>query len=165
MHLRIWMKQRRFLPCLLLFLLAPGILASMSGCNMGRSLVPVSGVVKINGKPLTGVTGFVRLEPSDYRPASGKINPEDGTFTLTTKNPGDGCALGEHPVAVIVNVTRGPKLISLIPVKYTETATSGLTAKIDGATDSLVIELEGELKKAPAMGSDIYMGDNPGDRP
>jgi len=133
-----------------------------SGCNRGPTIVPVSGTVMMDGKPMTGAKGFIRIEPDNYRAAFGKINPEDGTFQLTTKNTGDGCITGQHKVAVIVNVSRGPKLITLIPYKYTETATSGLTANIEGATSTLEINLEGGLRKAPAAGADIYMGDDPG---
>jgi len=157
--------QRKFPPARnfqLIVLALACIAAGLTGCNTGPAIVPVSGVVKMNGEPLTGVEGFVRVEPADFRAATGKINPEDGTFELTTRTPGDGCVKGRHPTAVIVNVSVGPRLISLIPEEYAESARSGLFTNIEGATGSLVINLQGKLKKAPAAGSDIFQGDDPG---
>ncbi len=123
---------------------------SIGGCGGGPKIVPVSGQVFLNDEPLAaGVEGFVRIEPAEGRAATGKIDAKDGTFTLTTFEKNDGCLVGSHPVAVIVNATAGSNTISLIPVDYRESKTSGLTATIDGPTDSLRIELSGELKKLP----------------
>lgn len=136
------------------------LIASIAGCGSGRpKVVPVSGQVLMNGKPLTGSSGFVRVQPADGRAATGDINKEDGTFTLTTFEPGDGCMPGTHPAAVIVNVSVGPKVISLIPEKYSDAKTSGLQVAIDKKTDSLKIELTGELKAAPKPTAADLKGD------
>ena len=124
---------------------------SIGGCGGGPKIVPVSGQVFLNDEPLAaGVDGFVRIEPVGSRAATGKIDGKDGTFTLTTFEKNDGCLVGTHAVAVIVNATAGSNTISLIPEKYRESKTSELTVTIDGPTDSLRIELSGELKKAPS---------------
>ena len=59
------------------------------GCDSGPKLVPISGQVKIDGKPLE--MGVVMVWVKGYRPASGPIG-KDGRFQLMTHTPGDGCA-------------------------------------------------------------------------
>lgn len=134
------------------------------GCGDGRpELVPVSGQVFINDKPLAaGVDGFVRVEPETGRAATGRIDPSDGRFTLSTFEPDDGCMEGTHAVAVIVNATANGQTTSLIPEKYREAGTSGLTVTIDGATDALRIDLSGKLKRAAASGGENPAIDDPG---
>jgi hypothetical protein len=143
------------------FLALLGLLP-LVGCGNGRpEVVPVSGQVWMDGAPLAaGVAGFVRVEPADGRAASGRIDPQTGKFTLTTYETGDGVLSGTHPVAVIVQAPAGGTTVSLIPEKYGESATSGLTVTIDGPTDALTIELTGGLKKAPAATGPG--GDDPG---
>ena len=55
----------------------------LTGCGNGRPAVaPTTGKVLMNGEPLTGVVGFVRVEPADSRAATGEISETDGTFTF-----------------------------------------------------------------------------------
>lgn len=137
--------------------------AFIGGCGDGRpKRVPVSGQVFIDGKPLAaGTDGFIRVEPTDGRAATGKIDPTNGTFTLTTYETSDGCIQGTHGVAVVVNATISGKLIPLIPDRYSRADTSGLSVTIDGPTDSLKIELQGPLRPLPAPGK-VNQGDDPG---
>ena len=125
------------LPLLLLGLLA--------GCGPWRpKRVPVAGKVLIDKQPLT--SGFVRLVPADNRCATGRIDKQ-GRFKLTTFDGEDGSVLGIHQVEVIaIEQVSSAVVHSLIPEKYGRRDTSGLTATIDGPTDSLLIELtwEGE---------------------
>lgn len=104
----------------------------------------------MNGKPLTGHVGFVRVVPAGARPATGRIDPADGRFTLTTYETDDGCVEGTHPAAVIVNATVGTRLVWITPERYGNDATSGLTAEIKGETANLELRLEGRLTPAPA---------------
>lgn len=146
---------------LLLVLIATAL---FSGCGDGRpKVVKTSGQVLLNGEPLTFTgDGFVQVIPKDSRPATGKINPSDGTFTLTTFEEGDGAVQGEHPVTVIVNALGpGGSAVGLLPEEYGDISTSNLTVKIDEPTDSLKIELTGKLKKAPNS-SAALQGDDPG---
>ena len=139
------------------------LFACFSGCNDGRlKVVPASGQVLMDGEPMIGAEGFVRVEPADGKAAFGKINPEDGTFSLTTYESNDGCLQGEHPVAVIVHVALPSRTISLIPEHYSDASTSNLTVSIDEATESLEIALTGGLKKAPKQSSQSLEGDDPG---
>jgi len=133
------------------------------GCGDGRpKRVPVSGQILIDGAPLAaGTDGFIRIEPADGRAATGRIDPNDGTFTLSTYESEDGCIEGTHAVAVIVNATLPGRVVSLIPEHYGETETSELTVTIDGPTDSLRIELSGPLQSMPT-GAGTDQGDDPG---
>jgi hypothetical protein len=110
------------------------------GCGTGhRKPVPVSGKVLIDGNPVPA--GFVRFEPSDARAAQGQIGA-DGRFSLTTYEQGDGCVVGEHRVAVMAfEQVPGKGVKWWAPKHYCETRTSDLVAKVDGKTDSLILEL------------------------
>lgn len=129
---------------------AAGLLAV--GCGDGRPrIVPTSGVVLMNGKPLTGHGGFVRVVPAGARPATGRIDPADGRFTLTTYESGDGCVAGTHPAAVIVNTTvGGTRLVWIAPERYGDDKTSGLTVEIEGDQAEVELRLEGGLAPVPA---------------
>lgn len=130
--------MKRFSFCLW-FLLA-GIGAC--GCDSAPRIVKVSGVVLIDGKPLT--LGFVQVAPLGYRAASGKINP-DGSFSLTTHADNDGCVVGTHPVAVIALETLGPTSQKWhAPKKFNSTETSGLTITVDKPTTDLKINISWE---------------------
>lgn len=73
-------------------------------------LAKVHGKVTRQGKPLTtGSVLFVPATPKeegarDY-PAGGAIG-EDGSYELTTLEPGDGAAVGDHKV-VVISMTGG----------------------------------------------------------
>jgi len=123
---------------------AMGVL--LGGFGDGRPrIVPTSGQVFMNGKPLTGHVGFVRVVPANARPATGRIDPADGRFTLTTYETDDGCVEGTHPAAVIINKTVGTRLVWIAPERYGNDATSGL-----GETANLELRLEGGLAPVPA---------------
>ncbi|MBN1589185.1 MAG: hypothetical protein JW888_06705 [Pirellulales bacterium] len=116
------------------------IVATFAGCGDGRpTRVPVSGQVLIDGKPLSH--GFIRLTPEGARAATAEIGP-DGRFTLKTFEPGDGVVPGTHPVVILGAEQLGPRKQRWhAPKKYANAKASGLTAAIDGPTDSLLIKL------------------------
>jgi hypothetical protein len=120
---------------------APLMIALVAGCSDGRpTRVPVSGRVLIDGKPLEA--GFIRFYPASHRAASSMIR-SDGSFTLSTYELGDGCVVGQHPVAVM-----GSKLINrqtmrwYAPKKYASADTSGLVQEVTESTDSIEINLK-----------------------
>jgi hypothetical protein len=110
----------------------------LPGC-VGPKVVPVSGIVLIDGQPLT--KGSIQVMPVGHRAATGTIGP-DGRFTLTTNEDGDGCVTGTHAARVIGNENVGPTDIRwLAPKKYASPEESDLKVTIDGPTKDLKIEL------------------------
>ena len=143
----------RFCLCWVLF----GLLAcaSFTGCNQGPEIVPVSGQITIEGKPLQG--GFITVMPNidgKGRPALGAIN-SDGTFELTTNLNGrkiPGTYLGEHQVEISAFVYKDRKKIWYAPTSYSVYANSKLLAKIDGPTDQLNFDLKWDTEANRAKG-------------
>jgi len=131
----------------LLKLVALAILA-IAGCNPGPQLVPVSGQVTIEGKPVPA--GFIRVLPEGGRAAEGTI--ENGRFALKTKDK-EGVMTGEHPVEISAFEYKNKKKIWYAPTHYTDYLTSKLKAKIDGPTDNLEIKLvwDNETNRAKGM--------------
>lgn len=71
----------------------------LAGCGSGKpATVPVSGVVKVDGKPMEGAT-VTFMPKAGGRPATG-VSDASGKYTLTTFQGGDGALAGEHAVIV-----------------------------------------------------------------
>ena len=113
------------------------------GCGEAKErLVPVTGKVTVDGKPLSkGTVGFVpdaaRGNSSEHRPL-GKIEP-DGTYTiLTLQRP--GAAPGWYKVTVWATANEPPDAESykvkdwvpewLVHVKYTQAETTDVTREV-----------------------------------
>ncbi len=118
------------------------------GCGPPRpSLVPVGGIVTLDGRPLAG--GALRVIPHNARAASGTIGPE-GRFTLGTFAAADGCVAGTHAVEVMPPASGGDERSSApakpppFPTRYASVETSGLTITITGPTRDLSILLTSE---------------------
>lgn len=81
-----------------------GLLVGLSGCMSGRAFdpVPASGKVSVEGQPLTaGKLLFAPIDTSgEMTRAIGNIEP-DGTFQLTTFDPGDGACPGQYRVTIV----------------------------------------------------------------
>jgi hypothetical protein len=119
-----------------------------AGCgSSGPTTIPIRGEVIYKGAPLKDVPqGLVHYIPksSDGRQASGRLQP-DGSFVLTTFQDGDGVVPGEYDIVVSaysaraelsraqVEAARGvvPKPGLIVPEKYTEPTTSGLSDTVD----------------------------------
>ena len=110
------------------------------GCKDGRpKRVPVSGVVLIDGKPLT--YGKVRFHTQGGRPAVGELDQE-GRFTLSCFGNNDGVVPGTHAVSVDASEPISETQARWhAPQRYAFPKTSGITRTIDGPTESLTIEL------------------------
>jgi hypothetical protein len=115
-----------------------------AGCGRGVSLVPVAGRVTLDGSPLE--TGAVMIQPKAGPAAQAKI-AADGTFRLGTFKPGDGAIPGAATVRVTcrkeltqpgVETAYGP---SMIPEKYTQFDTSGITVDITDGMPPLEVLL------------------------
>jgi hypothetical protein len=134
---------------------------TLSGCG-GPRLGKVTGRVTVDGRPVT--EGVVMFFPADGPAAVGSIRP-DGSYVLTTFRNEDGAVLGKHRVSI--HATRvgagylaAPKNIDdeielsrkragtskvlvagavtwLVPEKYSLPESSGLTAEVMSASNSI----------------------------
>ncbi len=133
------MRSLRYLPIVCLLLLC--------GCGGGRGLVPVSGTVRYNGKPLPNV--YVSFSPDDpgIRAATGTADGT-GRYQLTTFQANDGVRPGKYRVAVrYESEPEGPRLAAddinykrgklITPLKYTDPEKSGLTAEVVAGKDNV----------------------------
>ena len=120
-----------------------------TGCGRRPTLVAVSGRVTLDGKPLA--FGSVMIQPTGGPAARGTIRP-DGGFTVGTFATGDGAIVGPATVRVACYEQQRPGAPppqgelalgkSLIPEKYTQFETSGLTATVAAGMGPLEIELK-----------------------
>jgi hypothetical protein len=120
-----------------------------AGCDRGRpGIVPVSGQVTIDGKPLT--QGQVMLYPEGHRASIGKLDSE-GRFSLTCFEQGDGAPIGQHIATVTAVESMGEHANRWHAPKKYASKSSGVWVKIDGPTDDVKIELTwaNEKHKAP----------------
>jgi len=128
-------------------LAAAGLTAG--GCNSGPARPPlakVHGKVFHEGVPLTSgsvifmpVSGMGGAGPTDAsHPAAGQIK-SDGSYELSTDNPGDGAIVGEHKVAV-VSVDFATKR-SVIPEKYQTPGATPLSKTVKEGDNAIDIEV------------------------
>ncbi len=143
-----------------LALLAAVYLAAGAGCGPKHpQTAPVSGRVTYQGRPLT--TGRIAFQPEQGRPAIGDIGP-DGTYRLTTFEPGDGALPGHYRVTVesmrvTGTVAPPPKSLAeegrsksrqgrhavewLAPEKYARLPSTPLTAEVKPGPNSINFDL------------------------
>jgi hypothetical protein len=138
--------------------------SSLIGCGADDGIgkrFPVSGKVTYKGQPLkSGTVNFLPEDPNTARPATGEIQ-EDGSYQLTTQTPGDGAMGGKYKVAISaydvdksktgappqggsadqVAVARAQSK-SLIPIKYSGTDASGLTATVGPGSTKFDFDLK-----------------------
>jgi len=82
--------------------LAPSLL---SGCSDGPQTIPVTGNIRFAGgpPPANGTITFMPVEAKagmPRRPGTGKFDPEDSTYEVTTFKPGDGLIPGRYAVNI-----------------------------------------------------------------
>ena len=120
-------------------------LALLLGCNQstGPETVEVSGTVTMQGDPVDGATiVFSRTNAGEASQLASQAETDaDGNFSLGTYLGGDNFKSGIEPgdyqvsiskLEVVQDMRKRPK--NLLPKKYSEPSTSGLTAtvKVDG---------------------------------
>ncbi len=122
----------------------------IAGCSKGPDLVPVSGKITLDGKPLP--FGLVIFQPSNGQLSQGEIN--NGEFAMSTRSPGDGATVGLQLVSIVCYEANDPAKKAqfagpqtslgrcLVHVDYTRSGTSGLSVVVppEGKTD-VVFEL------------------------
>ena len=145
-------------------LLSLGCVLTLIGCGAEDGIgkrYKVTGKVTYKGEPLK--SGSVNFYPDDVakgQPAAGSIK-EDGTYTLGTRGGDDGALAGKYKVSitsynvdasktgapaqggsqdqVVVGKAMGK---SLIPIKYTGTDASGLSADITSSSTKFDFDLK-----------------------
>ncbi len=118
----------------------------ITGCGEEHpGIVPVSGVVMIDGQPLKA--GQVQITPQGHRASVGKIE-KDGKFRLSCYELYDGVLVGTH-AATVTAVQQVDERSNrwFAPKKYATRATAELWVTIDGPTDDLQLELTWEGSK------------------
>jgi hypothetical protein len=81
------------------------VLAGLAGCGPGHGLTlgRVQGKVTYKGEPVR--FGTVAFEPAADKGTDGPIAmgniKEDGTYVLSTSDPGDGAVVGHHRISVV----------------------------------------------------------------
>ncbi len=120
------------------------------GCNRGPKMVPVTGKVVYDGRPLE--FGVIMFQPPSGQAAQGDIKP-DGTFNLSTYRLNDGVVVGKHKVRIACYESMRPGAAKgsgertlgkpLVPEKYTIFDQSGLTADVSENNHDFTFELSG----------------------
>jgi len=138
-----------------------GYLALLSGCGgetdpwtkSRKETHAVQGMLLLDGLPLTGAT--IVFQSEEQNVAASGVSDENGAFTLTTYDAGDGAVAGTHKVIVqkfdpnslpeninldMVDEVPEPKLLT--PEKYSDFSTSDLTANVEASgQNSITIEI------------------------
>ena len=134
---------------------------AMSGCGGGSDGPPlgrVKGTVTYQGQPLKNATVVFLPNQQGVRLASG-VTDNNGRFELMTDVPGDGVVLGKHRVTITARAAEQPltqeqqttMLLAgqslpsgkpLIPEKYFQFETSGLSAEIKAGSNTTDFDLK-----------------------
>lgn len=132
-------------------------LLTMCGCSDRLATYPVQGkVVFPSGSPVR--VGSIEIRSKNHNiQARGTIS-RDGSFELSTYEPGDGAVEGKHDCVIVQMVmTEGieghrPSTLGVIDRRYASYRTSGLSIEIK-PTDENEIVVEVEPIKARKMSS------------
>ena len=132
------------------------VLLAACGCT-GKKLAPVSGVVKLNGKPLAHATvSFVPVEKdakSTEAPlaSSGKTN-ENGEYKLETLGGQTGALVGKHKVSISLlapdagerdgRPARRGAIADSVPARYNTATTLEFDVTADGTTRADFLDLK-----------------------
>ena len=121
------------------------LLASLAGIfGCGSSLQPVRGTVTLpNGKPAAGSqVVFDGPEGGKAISARGDVQA-DGSFELSTAQPGDGVPPGKYRVQVNPPPVVDAEAAQRLPfnTKYTEFSSSGLEYEVNPGKNDFSIEL------------------------
>jgi hypothetical protein len=124
---------------------------TLIGCGGGGpQMVPVSGIVTFNDKPIGKIN--VMFVPEGKGMIAQGTSDENGKFTLTTLEPGDGAMMGNYKVAfkyISDTVADMPGFAggvkpepSPIPLKYVDETKSGFTATVKASENDIKFDLK-----------------------
>ena len=144
-------NSKRSSPSIFAFFLLLGTLSipwQIIGCSRPTKIVPVTGTVLLDGKPLKGAAVLFHPE-ADERPAVG-ITDNLGNFHLTTRTQGDGGRVGINHVSITKeriepskhDTEEGSQNFTLVtPPQYASPDLSGLEINISPGMDPVILEL------------------------
>jgi hypothetical protein len=134
----------------------------LAGCGSNEErLVPVAGVVLLDGKPVAQAAVMFHHEAGR---TSYAVTGTDGSFQLTTRAPGDGVPAGEHHVTVSLVAQEGgvqandkgledytkpvapARLTYVVPKVYNDPKTSPIVFRVARPTRSLHIDLDSRVR-------------------
>ena len=111
-----------------------GLVLVAVGCGDAKHMAPVSGIVKLNGKPLAGATiSFEPVEndngPNRNPTSSGGKTDENGSYELETGTGEKGALVGKHRVKISLYKQQqdpesdarhrsGPMQVDKLPARY-----------------------------------------------
>jgi len=139
------MLQHLRLPFLLVF-----SLGTIAGCgDGGPRVVPVTGTVTRNGKPLSNV--HINFMPENGRPSWGRSD-EQGQFTLEYDRERKGAEVGKHKVFVsfraaspkeeITGKIKAPPDRAAIEAKYGKLETTPLEVEVKSSGVPVMLQLD-----------------------
>jgi hypothetical protein len=110
------------------------------GCGKGVKVVPVSGRVTMDNKPLANADiTFSSTETSPNNtpiPESSGRTDDQGRFTLTVnQDKRNGAAIGKHKVR-ISQMERGATLVNRVPKNYNQNTTLTFTVPAEGTSEA-----------------------------
>ncbi len=142
------------LSCRMVLVVVIPLSAMLGGCQK-KGMAPVQGTVTYRGQPLPKALVVFMPETPDVLPASG-MTDSDGRYELMTIVQGDGATIGKHRVTIEARAPAkdqpsdmggGPPEqyletgAPLIPEKYFQPDSSGLTAEVKPSDNTLDFEL------------------------
>ncbi len=99
------------------------LLLVSAGCGQ-KATVPLRGVVKLDGRPLTGATVYFLAQEVGGRDAVGTTDAA-GVFRLSTFEPGDGALPGKYKVTVHPATEAVPGFAAATPFEAMQKASAG----------------------------------------
>jgi hypothetical protein len=133
------MKSNHVLSRSLHVLLSATLLVAISSCSGNKRVYPVSGKVLFEGKPAArAIVKFYAVDPAGKKDSQAVVPQavvdDDGSFRLTTYSSEDGAPAGKYNVSVFwAKPSKGGDDYDkpLIPARYLNAETSGLTAVVE----------------------------------
>jgi predicted small lipoprotein YifL len=121
-----------------------GVGLALPGCGKkGPALIPVSGVVALDGKPLPNVAVWLEQQKG-MNPGTG-TSDEAGRFEIATHKLGKGVTPGQHRVLVHSGVSESPsKTTWMAPKEYASFDTSGLSVEVTPKQNTITLELSSQ---------------------
>jgi hypothetical protein len=107
------------------------LVATLAGCGGGPNVYPVSGSVRLKGKPLAGAT--VTFAPVGEGRAAVATTEPDGTFRLNTNLPGGSGGSGALPGDYKVTVSKFVPPDGMTEAEYEKKAAADAAKRESGA--------------------------------